>query len=157
MELRGSLKVCGRQEMGNKVMFYTRLLSLSLTLFCAAQLAEQIPTCVTLTIVAQGEAFQSKRTNLHDAARCVAGSVTSLGGIVAAATPDPRTAVLPVPSVGVNSLGPVDLAGGGHLQIRPRAGWGKWGRVAGKSRRAGRALRRRRADGGVQKMSRRGV
>lgn len=79
--------------------------------------------------------------------------------MLAAATPDPGAAELPVPAVGVNSLGPEDLAGGGgHLQIRPRAGagagWGEWDRIAAReSRRPSRTLGRRK----IQKMSKRGI
>lgn len=76
-------------------------------LFYVAQPLSKFPSC-HLENGRQGEVFQS--TNLHDAARCISSPLTSLGGIVTAATPDPWTAVLSVPSIGVNSLGPVDLS-----------------------------------------------
>lgn len=96
-------------------------------------------------------------TNLHDAARWVSSSLTSLGGIISAATPDPGTAAVPVPSIGVNSFGPVALGSGGHLQIRPGTGRSHRGRIAGDSRSVGRALGRRGADGRIQKLSRHGI
>lgn len=123
-------------------------------LFYVAQPLSKFPLC-HLENGRQGEVFQS--TNLHDAARCISSSLTSLGGIITTATPDPWTAVLSVPSIGVNSLGPVDLSTWWHLQICPGASWGKCGRVAGNSRCVGRALGRRGADGRIQKMSRRSI
>lgn len=77
-----------------------------------------------------------------------------LGGIVTAAAP--RAAVLPVPSIGVNSLGPVALRSGRHLQVRAGAGGSQRGRIAGDPRGGGRTLGRRGADG-IQEMSRHGI
>lgn len=111
---------------------------------------------VTLTIIhKENKVFQS--TNLHDAARCISGSMTSLGGIITAATPDSWTAVLPVPSIGVNSFGPVALGSGRHIQIRPGTDRGQRGSIAGDSRCVGRALGWRDADGRVRKLSRRRI
>lgn len=95
-------------------------------------------------------------TNLHDTARWVSSSLTSLGRIITTATPDPWTAVVSVASVGVKSPHHVALGSGRHVQVRPGGRGRQRGRIASDSRSVGRALGWRCVDGRIQEMSRHG-